>query len=147
MDSLSDVVQIDGVCDIHIGLNDLHLDLKRRFMFELLADGTVDRMAEICQAVNMPFGIGGVATIGGGAVPGELVLGEHARLGSTATILSRSFHHRATNLTDLQAKIDFPAELKKLNEVLTAKRLRPTEVVQADREEFRRRVAQLASAA
>lgn len=31
---------------IHLGLNDLHLALGMKFMFELLADGTVDRLAK-----------------------------------------------------------------------------------------------------
>ena len=147
MTSLADAVRVDGVCDVHIGLNYLHLDLNRKFMFELLADGTVDRMAEVCRAAIMPFGIGGVATIGGGTISGELVLGEHARLGSTATILSRSFHHRASNLRDLQAKVDFPTELQKLNDVLAAKLRRHPDEITADHAEFCRCVAAVTKAA
>ena len=147
MNGLAEVVRVDGVCDVHIGLNDLHLDLNRKFMFELLTDGTVDRMAEVCRTANMPFGIGGVATIGGGTIPGELVLGEHARLGSTATILSRSFHHRAASLKDLLAKVDFPLEIKKLNDVLAAKRRRHPDEITADHAEICRLVAAVVRAA
>lgn len=43
---LDEILELDGVDMIHLGLNDLHLALGMKFMFELLADGTVDRLAK-----------------------------------------------------------------------------------------------------
>ena len=60
-------------------------------MFELLADGTVDRIADKFKARGIPFGVGGIARLGRGILPAELILAEHIRLGSQAVILSRSF--------------------------------------------------------
>ena len=40
---------------------------------------------------NIPFGFGGIASIGKGLLPSEYVIREHYRLGSTCSILSRSF--------------------------------------------------------
>ena len=48
VDLLDVILILDGVDEIHIGLNDLHLELKMKFMFELLADGTVEK---ICNKV------------------------------------------------------------------------------------------------
>ena len=83
-----------------IGLNDLHLALGMKFMFELLADGTVDRLAEKIKAKGIPFGFGGIATLTGGDMPGSMVLKEHYRLGSSMVIVSRSFCN-TDKITDL----------------------------------------------
>jgi len=40
---------------------------------------------------GIPFGFGGIAKIGEGMLPAEMVIMEHYRLGSTRVILSRSF--------------------------------------------------------
>lgn len=88
---LDEILEIEGVDMIHIGLNDLHLALGMKFMFELLSNGMVDRMAEKIKAKCIPFGFGGIATLTGGAVPGSMILKEHVRLGSSMVIVSRSF--------------------------------------------------------
>ena len=90
-EAIAEVARAPGVSELYVGLNDLHLALGKRFMFEPLADGTVDRLAAEIRAAGLPFGFGGIARVGEGAVPGELVLGEHLRLGSTRVILSRTF--------------------------------------------------------
>ncbi|TDJ52275.1 MAG: aldolase [Nitrospina sp.] len=90
-DCLEEIVNIKGLSEIYIGLNDLHLGLKQNFIFEPLANGMVDRMADTIKRAGLPFGFGGIARIGEGQLPGELVLGEHLRLGSSSVILSRTF--------------------------------------------------------
>ena len=82
---------LPGIDEIHIGLNDLKIGYGRKFLFELLADGTVDRLASIFKAHCMPFGFGGIAMPGSGMLPAELILREHYRLGSSMVILSRAF--------------------------------------------------------
>lgn len=88
---LDDILELDGIDMIHLGLNDLHLALGMKFMFDLLADGTVDRLSAKIKAKGIPFGFGGIATLTGGAVPGSMILKEHYRLGSSMVIVSRSF--------------------------------------------------------
>jgi len=78
-----------------VGLNDMSLAYGHRFMFKLLADGTVDRLAEKFQKKGLPFGFGGIAAMHGGLLPGSYVLKEHYRLGSSRVILSRSFCNAA----------------------------------------------------
>lgn len=86
-----EVVQIPEVDEIHIGLNDLHLAYKKNFMFELLADGTVDEICKMIKTSNKKYGFGGIARIGYGLLPAEYIIREHYRLGSTCAILSRAF--------------------------------------------------------
>lgn len=103
---IDEILELKGIDMIHLGLNDLHLALGMKFMFELLADGTVDRLSSKIKAKGIPFGFGGIATLTGGAVPGSMILKEHVRLGSSMVIVSRSFCN-----TDL---ITDPAEVKKI---------------------------------
>lgn len=88
---IDEILELKGIDMIHLGLNDLHLALGMKFMFELLADGTVDRLSAKIKAKGIPFGFGGIATLTGGAMPGSMVLKEHVRLGSSMVIVSRSF--------------------------------------------------------
>lgn len=97
---LKQIIEIPGIDMIHIGLNDMHLALKMKFMFQLLADGSVDKWANIIKSKGIPFGFGGLASLEGGAVPGRMILKEHYRLGSQMVIVSRSFCNtdKITNL-------------------------------------------------
>jgi len=97
---LDEILELKGIDMIHLGLNDLHLALGMKFMFELLADGTVDRLSAKIKAKGIPFGFGGIATLTGGAVPGSMILKEHVRLGSSMVIVSRSFCN-ADKISDL----------------------------------------------
>ena len=90
-ESLDDVLRLPLVDEIHIGLNDLHLSYGLTFMFELLANGTVEQLCAKMKNAGIKYGFGGVARIGEGMLPAERVIMEHYRLGSTRAILSRSF--------------------------------------------------------
>ena len=81
-----------GLDEIYVGLNDLHRQLGQRFMFEPLADGTLDRIARTARSADKRLGFGGIARLDEGLLPGRVVLGEHLRLGSTSVILSRTFN-------------------------------------------------------
>lgn len=89
--NLDDILQVNGIDMVHIGLNDLHLGYGLRFMFELLADGTVERLCWRLAEAGIPYGFGGIARLGLGDLPAEAVMAEHRRLGSSMAILSRSF--------------------------------------------------------
>lgn len=91
VNSIEEIVEIKGIDEIHIGLNDLHLALHKKFMFELLIDGTVDKLCKTISAKRIPYGFGGIARLGYGDLPAEYIIAEHYRLGSSMAILSRSF--------------------------------------------------------
>jgi hypothetical protein len=100
-ENVKSMLDVGGIDQVHIGLNDLHLAYNKKFMFELLCDGTVERLCDIIKGYDIPFGIGGIAKLGGGLLPAEYIIAEHYRLGSTAAILSRSFCN-AGAIEDLQ---------------------------------------------
>lgn len=91
VECLDEVLEIDGIDEIHIGLNDLHLSYGLTFMFELLSNGLVEKLCNKIKEKNIPYGFGGIAKIGEGMLPAEKVVLEHYRIGSTRAILSRSF--------------------------------------------------------
>lgn len=100
---LEQIVKIKGIDMIHLGLNDMHLALKMKFMFQLLADGSVDKWTSIIGKKGIPYGFGGLASLDGGAVPGRMILKEHYRVGSQMVIISREFAN--TNIVNDMAEV------------------------------------------
>lgn len=140
---LSDVARTDGVSEVFIGLNDLHLSMGMRFMFEPLANGMLDRASDQLKAAGKPFGFGGVARVGEGLLPAERILGEHARLGSTAVILSRTFHRQAATLDEMRRQMDFALETQRLQQAYADFLHASSEEIEANRREVKRIVAML----
>ncbi|WP_428026100.1 aldolase/citrate lyase family protein [Arcobacter sp.] len=93
---IDDILEIKGIDEIHIGLNDLHLAMNLDFMFELLSGGIIDYLANKIKNKNIPFGFGGIATLDSGMISGEMILKEHIKLNSSMVILSRAFKNAAT---------------------------------------------------
>lgn len=99
---IDEILALDGIDEVHIGLNDLSLGYGMKFMFELLTDGTVERLCLKFREKGIPYGFGGIASLGKGMLSAERVIREHYRLGSTRVILSRSFCNIQT-IQDLNA--------------------------------------------
>lgn len=91
IECIDDVLSSGGFDEIHVGLNDLHLSYGLTFMFELLSNGMIESLCNKFKAKSIPYGYGGIARLGEGMLPAENLVMEHYRLGSTRTILSRSF--------------------------------------------------------
>lgn len=88
---VDDILKLKGIDEIFVGLNDLSLGYGKKFMFELLSDGTVEELCFKFKKANIPYGFGGIAALGKGDLPAEKIIIEHYRMGSTSVILSRSF--------------------------------------------------------
>ena len=110
---IDDVLQTGGFDEIHIGLNDLHLSYGLDFMFELLANGTVEKLCRKIEKYGIPYGFGGIARLNKGLLPSENVIMEHYRLNSTRAILSRSFCDANSN-PDCEELFEF--EMKRLRD-------------------------------
>lgn len=136
--TLGDWIDTPGIGEVYVGLNDLHLSMGDRFMFEPLARGDVDRVAHAARSRGLRFGFGGIARLDEGLLPGRDVLGEHLRLGSGAVILSRTFHR-----PEVTAR--FEHEVWSLREAEAALNARAPEQVEADRIRVARRVAEIAA--
>lgn len=90
--NLDELLDIQGVDEIHIGLNDLHLQYRQKFMFELLSNGKVEEICQKIKSKGLQYGFGGIAKLDEGMLPARHIIAEHYRLGSTMAILSRSFY-------------------------------------------------------
>lgn len=105
VEKIDEILQLPGIDEVYVGLNDLSLGYGYKFMFEPLANGTVERLSMKFKEKNLPFGFGGIASLGKGMLPSEYVIREHYRLGSGSTILSRSFCdvHKITELDQVRS--------------------------------------------
>ena len=88
---LDEIMMFGGFDEIHIGLNDLAISRGKKFLFESLTDGTVERLCRKMEEKGIYYGFGGIASLGRGLVPAEMIIKEHYRLDSKMVILSRSF--------------------------------------------------------
>ena len=91
VECMPNILTLNGIDFIHIGLNDLHLSYGQTFIFEPLSNGLVDNIARQIREADIPYGFGGIARIGEGRIRAEKIIAEHMRLGSSLAILSRSF--------------------------------------------------------
>jgi hypothetical protein len=130
--SLDEWVATPGLAEVYVGLNDLHLSMGHRFMFQPLALGCVDRVASAARRHGLRFGFGGIARLDEGLLPGRDVLAEHLRLDSGAVILSRTFH-RGEDSSPFEQEV---AKLRQAEAELS--RRRPQQI-----EDDRRRISEL----
>ena len=110
---IDDILEVKGIDEIYIGLNDLHISMGLTFMFELLSGGLVEYAANKIKAAGIKFGFGGMAKIGEGTLPAEAILAEHYRLGSNSVILSRTFRNEVGDNKD---KVDLMYEVGKIRQ-------------------------------
>ena len=137
---LDDWITTPGIAEVFVGLNDLHLSLGCRFMFEPLLLGHVERVAIAARQHSLRFGFGGIARVNEGLLPGQDVLAEHLRLGSQAVILSRTFN-RVDEATSFEQAV---AELRQAELALAS---RTAAAVEADRLRVAGLIGQLADLA
>lgn len=114
-----EILKLDGIDEVYIGLNDMSIGFGMKFMFQLLADGFVDNLSAKFKKYGYPFGFGGIAKPGGNVpLPAERIIKEHYRLGSTSVILSRSFcNAEKVGLSELEAQFkDGVNEIRKVED-------------------------------
>lgn len=89
--NIDSILEVPGIDEVHIGLNDLHLAYHMDFMFELICGDVVNNLCRKIRDKGIKYGFGGIARVGYGMLPAEYIIAEHYHLGSTAAILSRGF--------------------------------------------------------
>lgn len=90
--NIDEILNISGIDEIHVGLNDLHLGYKMQFMFQLVADGTVEMLCKKFRNKGISYGFGGVGRVDvDNLLSAKCIIAEHYRLGSSMVILSRAF--------------------------------------------------------
>jgi lipopolysaccharide/colanic/teichoic acid biosynthesis glycosyltransferase len=138
LNSINEWIDTPGLQEVYVGLNDLHISLGMRFMFEPLANGIVDQVAAVTTRQGLRFGFGGMARMVEGLLAGRDVLAEHLRLGSQAVILSRTFH-RPDGVTA------FEEQIHTLREAEAHLGLRTQTQIEADQKFIAARILSIAS--
>lgn len=141
------ILAVKGIDEIHVGLNDLHRSLGLSFMYEILAAGLLDFVADRVRACGRPvrFGFGGGALLDAKhpVAPAD-ILREHARLGSTMIILSRTFTGDVHDAQSLRERVDLAREVGRIRAVLADARSRPPDAVERDRKRIHATIWQAA---
>jgi hypothetical protein len=96
LQDIKKICQVEGIDSFHIGLNDLSIALKLPFMFTVVENEQFLNALATLKSYGIKFGFGGVAKLGLGEMPAELILSQHRRLGSTRVILSRAFKEQVS---------------------------------------------------
>jgi len=93
VDAIDEIVAVPGVREVHVGINDLSLDLGLANRFAVLVSAEVERVAEATLGADLRLGIGGLGSPLDRSlpIPSDLVYAQHARLGSTAALIARGF--------------------------------------------------------
>ena len=143
--NLSDILSIKGIDYVHIGLNDLHIERQTKFMFEFIADGSIETVAKRLTNMGMKFGIGGVGRYGQLLPPAESLLSEHIRLKSNGAILSRSFMSTTTMKKAEDFCAQFKLELEKLRGHIDEVIHNDDSYFEHNREQFKLNVSEVVS--
>lgn len=98
VDSIADLAAL-GVAEIHVGLNDLSLDMGLANRLAVLATPVMEDVASAARRAGLRLGVGGLGRAGDATlpVPSDLVYAQQARLGSTGALIARSFMRPDTN--------------------------------------------------
>lgn len=145
IENLSDILSVKDIDYIHIGLNDLHIERETKFMFEFIADGSVEPVAKKLANMGMKFGIGGVGRYGQLLPPAESLLSEHIRLKSSGAILSRSFMDTKNMKSVDEFCTQFKVELEKLQRHIDEVRCNGESYFEHNREQFNLNVSKVVS--
>ena len=83
----------EGIGELHFGLNDLRLSMRRASIFDFFIDGTLDRLAATAKRTKLSFGCGGLARLSDERLPvrPDLIVAQQARLHVNRALLGRSF--------------------------------------------------------
>lgn len=101
------IVSVDGVCEIHVGINDLALSLGMRNRFEVLDCELIEHVSRCVLEAGLRFGIGGIGRAGDESLPiaSDLVYAQYPRLGATAALISRAFLSCKHGTVDLAGEV------------------------------------------
>lgn len=139
-DNIEDIVRVDGIDEIHIGLNDLHLDLGLSNHFQILVLPLIEKLSSCIRAAGIPFGFGGVARTMDSTLPlsPDLVYAQYPRLNADRALISRVYFlpdHRPVDLVE---------ELEKSRAALDSWSLKTDQELETARIQLAEQIKQLA---
>jgi HpcH/HpaI aldolase/citrate lyase family len=92
-EEISAIVAVDGVDEVHVGINDLALSLGLRSRFEVLDSLLIERVSDAVRGAGLRLGIGGIGRVHDTSlpIPSDLIYAQYPRLGATGALISRAF--------------------------------------------------------
>jgi hypothetical protein len=93
VEHLHDLISVDGVDEVHVGMNDLALSLGMPNRWTVFASDLMTDASALVRRAGLPFGFGGIGRAGDEnlPIPSDLIYAEYARTGATRALISRSF--------------------------------------------------------
>jgi hypothetical protein len=90
---LDAILSVEGVTEVHVGINDLALSLGEPNRFALLTTPLLEDVALRVHAAGLPLGIGGIGRLDDASLPlpPDLIYAQHARLGAVGALIARTF--------------------------------------------------------
>lgn len=111
---IDDIISLDGIDAVHIGLNDLSIAMGLDFLYEPLIGGIVEYLAKKFKKKQIKFGFGGVSRL----EKGRFILSEHYRLRSNMVIINRDFRNYKDTFEEIVNEVDVEEEIKKIRNYL-----------------------------
>ena len=125
---MTNLCRVDGVKEIHIGLNDMRLSLGWPSHFHVLVSDFLVRLCEPVLDEGLRLGVGGLGRAGDCnlPIPSDLVIAQFVRLGATASLVSRVFFSGC-------ASLDLGHEINALRRLLDLHASQPKSWLEAQR--------------
>ena len=104
---LPEILKVEGVSGVHIGLNDLMIDAGLGSRVELLISPWLEEICRKIRRTGLPLHIGGIASILDQdlPIPAEPVLARLVELGASGSLITRVLANRCRNLEDWKREI------------------------------------------
>jgi hypothetical protein len=105
--ALPQLVGLQGVNQVYVGLNDLGLSLGLTQRFAVLAGDLLPDVSRVVREAGLSFGFGGIGRAHDAdlPLPTDLIYAQCARLGSDCVLLARSFVNRLPGLDAMAAEV------------------------------------------
>lgn len=104
---IRDIIELGGIDEVFVGLNDLHLSLALNNHFEALVSGLMDMLSKTVCDAGIRFGFGGIGRVNDTRLPisGDLIYAQYPRLKATSALVSRVFFSSINEELDLSSEI------------------------------------------
>jgi hypothetical protein len=102
------LLTLPGIDEIHIGLNDLHIDLALHNQFEVLLLPDIEKCSNSAARATMPLAVGGLGRVGDEllTVPSRLIYPFYPVLKLSGSLVSRTFFSPASAKVKLVSEIE-----------------------------------------
>ncbi|MDD4417027.1 MAG: aldolase/citrate lyase family protein [Proteiniphilum sp.] len=126
---IDDILAVNGIDAIHIGLNDLSISMGLDFLYEPLIGGIVEYICSKIKVHKIKYGFGGVSRLS----RGKLILSEHFRLWSQMVIINRDFRYYMESYEEIIQTVDMKYEIDLINEYLESLVTKDAEYLESNR--------------